>query len=299
MERKVTSLTKQVMPLEQKLVNFEGAELLGVKANDGKVYVGVRWVCEGIGFTEGQTKAERKRIQDDQILKSSGRNFVLNGNAGKREVLAVEVDFLPLWLVKISITPNMQENQPEVARKLVAYQLRAKDVLATAFIPQADIDVSKLTPEMQMFKYVFDSVAKTQLEQAETKRELEEVKSAVSTITTGMTTVPDHTIVVARVNEYSRFIRLGHNEVYNKIYDIMKAQHGIDVKQRVENERNRINIEHFNKTGKYYAESTLRSKVNGIDVMVRVGILDKFNSILIGLLAKGKGLEFEERSTSQ
>jgi hypothetical protein len=71
----------------------------------------------------------------------------------------------------------------------------------------------------------------------------------------------------------------------------MKSQHGIDVKARVENERRKINAERYEKTGKLYAESTLRSKVNGIDVMVRMEVLDKFNNILVGLLAKAKGIE--------
>ena len=36
---------------------------------------------------------------------------------------------------KISITPTMRENNPELVEKLVNYQLKAKDVLAAAFLP--------------------------------------------------------------------------------------------------------------------------------------------------------------------
>lgn len=57
---------------EQKLVEFNGSELLGVKTDDGKVYVGVRWVCEGIGLTEDQMKNERKRIKNDVVLNKGG-----------------------------------------------------------------------------------------------------------------------------------------------------------------------------------------------------------------------------------
>ena len=71
----------------------------------------------------------------------------------------------------------------------------------------------------------------------------------------------------------------------------MKAQHGIDVKARVENERKKLNEEYFKKSGKLYKESTLKSKVNGIDVMVRMEVLDKFYKILVGLLSKAKGIE--------
>jgi len=142
--------------------------------------------------------------------------------------------------------------------------------------------IGHLSPQLQY-------LIQLEQEQRQIKEKLDRTESAVSTLTAGLTATPDHTKVIARVNEYVRWTRLGHNEVFNKIYDTMKAQHGIDVKQRVENERDRINAEHFHKTGKYYAESTLKSKVNGIDVMVRMGALDKFNAILVGMLAKVKG----------
>jgi len=142
--------------------------------------------------------------------------------------------------------------------------------------------IGHLSPQLQY-------LIQLEQEQQQIKEKLDRTETAVTTLTDGLTATPDHTKVVARVNEYARWTRIGHNEVYNKIYDIMQAQHGIDVRQRVQNERDRINLEHFAKTGKRYAESTLKSKVNGIDVMVRMGVLDKFNTILVGMLAKVKG----------
>ena len=38
---------------------------------------------------------------------------------------------------KISITPTMRENNPELVEKLVNYQIKAKDVLAAAFLPSS------------------------------------------------------------------------------------------------------------------------------------------------------------------
>lgn len=146
-----------VYPVEQKLVPFNGAEMLGVKASDGKVYVGVRWVCEGIGLSEGQMKGERKKIQEDIVLRDGGRNFVLNGNGGARDVLTIELDFLPLWLAKISITPSMQAHQPEVADKLKKYQLKAKDALAAAFI-KPDYRFENMSPELKAILFVDDKV---------------------------------------------------------------------------------------------------------------------------------------------
>lgn len=49
-------------------------------------------------------------------------------------VYALRLDFVPLWLAKISITNNMEDEHPELAKKLLNYQLKAKDILANAFI---------------------------------------------------------------------------------------------------------------------------------------------------------------------
>lgn len=139
----------QLKVIEQKTVNFNGAEILGVKASDGNVYVGARWVCGGIGLSEDQTRNERKRIQTDLVLKQGGLNLTLPTNGGNQEVLCIKLEFLPLWLAKISITPNMAENNPEITKRLIEYQLKAKDVLAQAFLPQHSFNTSNLSKELQ------------------------------------------------------------------------------------------------------------------------------------------------------
>lgn len=122
--------------LEIKSVPFMGAELIAVRDSDGQIWAGVRWMCEGIGLSEGQTKNERAKIQKDKVLSRSGRNFVLNESGhGNREVLCLKLDYVPLWLAKISITPTMERETPELADRLEQYQLHAKDVLAAAFLP--------------------------------------------------------------------------------------------------------------------------------------------------------------------
>lgn len=115
-----------------------------------------------------------------------------------------------------------------------------------------------------------------------------QTNEAMNTLTDNLLAVPDSAKVVATINEYARWTRLGHNEIYNNIYAILKQKHGIDVKQRVENEREKAQKTYNDKTGKWYSESTLKGRVNGMDVMVRMGCLDKFNTILVGLLSKEK-----------
>lgn len=137
-------------------IEFNGATIKAAQDINNIIWVGVKWICDGIGLSEGQIKNERKRLREDLVLSKGGRNFVLPTNGGNQEVLCMELDYLPLWLAKISITPKMKENNPELVEKLITYQLKAKDVLASAFlkkqesamVPQSNILQLEL-PEMK------------------------------------------------------------------------------------------------------------------------------------------------------
>lgn len=170
-------------------------------------------------------------------------------------------------------------------QKVEQFQQPAQDVQSLSPLLQCLIQIETRQNAMEARQSAFEN-KQSLLE--ERTNEIDEVKQTVEAITETMTAIPDHTKVVSKVNEFARWTRLGHNEVYNNVYDILKKSHGIDVRQRVENERNRIQKEHNDKTGKWYSESTLKQKVNGIDIMVRLGCLDKFYTILTGLLAKEK-----------
>jgi phage antirepressor YoqD-like protein len=121
--------------LVTKEIDFNGNILIATQdESTGIIYVGVRWICAGIGLSEGQVKNERQRIKRDLVLKRGGRNLILPTQSGEQEVLCIELDYLPMWLAKISITPKMMIETPELTNKLIKYQLQAKDVLARAFI---------------------------------------------------------------------------------------------------------------------------------------------------------------------
>lgn len=116
-------------------VDFNGAELRAAQEIEtGKVYVGVRWVCQGMGFNENRMKYERKKIQEDLVLSKGVKFYPLANDKANSNILCLELNFLPLWLAKFSITPTMQRENPDLVNKLIDYQLHAKDVLAAAFL---------------------------------------------------------------------------------------------------------------------------------------------------------------------
>ncbi|KZE65118.1 hypothetical protein AV545_04130 [Paenibacillus jamilae] len=207
-------MENNVQVVEQKLVEFNGFELLGIKANDGKIYVGVRWVCEGVGLSDGQVKAERKKIKEDIVLNQGGRNFVLPTNGGQQDILTLDIDFLPLWLAKITITPNMQKNQPEVASKLVQYQLKAKDVLAEAFIHNSAQQYLSLSEEDRAIAYF---TAKK--EQKQLQLQIEENKPLVTFAETVLKSKDN--ILVREMSKLiqDEGINIGEKKLYQKLRD--------------------------------------------------------------------------------
>lgn len=115
-------------------VQFNGSTLRAAQDINKIIWVGVRWVCEGLGLTEGQMKNERKKIQTDEVLAQGTKFHPLGSGNSDSEVLCLNLEFLPIWLAKIHVTPKMKHDNPLLADKLIAYQLKAKDVLAEAFL---------------------------------------------------------------------------------------------------------------------------------------------------------------------
>lgn len=115
-------------------VEFHGDMLRAAQDPDGKVWVGVRWMCQGIGFGEDKIDNERKKIQKDIVLSKGVKFYSLGEDRAKSNVLCINLDYVPLWLAKIAITPTMQRENPVLVNKLIDYQLKAKDVLAAAFL---------------------------------------------------------------------------------------------------------------------------------------------------------------------
>ena len=115
-------------------VEFNGATLRAAQDTENIIWVGVAWVCQGLGLSEDRIKYERKKIQKDLVLVQGVKFYPLGSGNSDTDVLCLKLDFLPLWLAKISITPTMKRENPQLVENLIEYQLKAKDVLAEAFL---------------------------------------------------------------------------------------------------------------------------------------------------------------------
>lgn len=126
-----------MMKYEVKEIPFLEGSLLGIKDDNGQVWLSVRKSCLDIGLSDGQARRQVENIQAEEPLKSNCRKFAIVQMEGKREVsreqLFLHEKVVTLWLAKISLTPAMMKKSTKAYDKLLAYQLEAADVLHKAF----------------------------------------------------------------------------------------------------------------------------------------------------------------------
>ena len=79
--------------VEQKEVDFNGAELMGIKANDGNIYAGMKWIIKGIGFTDRKGRAETTKAGKDEVISQGIRNFGLPTKGGNNRFHALILSF--------------------------------------------------------------------------------------------------------------------------------------------------------------------------------------------------------------
>lgn len=125
------------MEVETKEIPFYDDTLLGVKDENGKVWLAVRKACLDIGLSNEQAKRQIRNIRNSELFKSKWGKFAPVQNEGgrqvAREVICIQEKFVPMWLAQIALTPKMKKENPEAVSKLLRYQLEAADVLHTAF----------------------------------------------------------------------------------------------------------------------------------------------------------------------
>lgn len=243
--------------LEIKKVPFMGTELMAARDSDGQIWAGVRWMCDGIGLSKGQMQRERLKIQEDKILSKGERNLVLPTKGGNQEVLCLKLDFVPLWLAKISITPTMEAETPELAANLEQYQLKAKDVLAAAFLPvNAAPDIDALSPELRV-------LINLELQQKEQAKAIEAVNQKIDGIRDVVALSPnswrpDARKLIARIAQQmggSEYIR----DVQAEIFKLVDERAGVSLETRLTNKRRRM-------ADKGVCKSK-RDKLNKVDVI--------------------------------
>lgn len=124
--------------IQVKPVDVLGDTIIAARDNNGQVWAGVSYFCKALGMSNAQRDTQVEKVQSDKTLKRGTRKFPGGVFDPNNETVAMRIDFIPMWLAKITITKKMEQDHPELADKLLEYQLKAKDILAAAFLPKQD-----------------------------------------------------------------------------------------------------------------------------------------------------------------
>lgn len=121
-----------------KSVDVMGDTVMAAQDKDGVIWAGVSYFCNALGMNKKQKDWQIEKVQSDKILSRGAGKFGAGVFDPNNETIALRLDFVPLWLTKISVTKQMEKSHPELADKLLKYQLKAKDILADAFLPKQE-----------------------------------------------------------------------------------------------------------------------------------------------------------------
>lgn len=145
--------------------DFYGDELIALRDNaTGEIYASINHILRNIGFKDRQIKHIHRKWSTDIILSKGVQNFVLPSKSGNQETTCISNRKLPLALAKITITPKMKKEQPELSAKLELYQDKCADVLATVFIDNKYASDINLQPLIDAITTLSSSVSTMQQE---------------------------------------------------------------------------------------------------------------------------------------
>lgn len=125
----------QELGMTVKRVDMFGDAIMAAQDKEGNIWAGVSYFCNALGMQKWQKDKQIQKVQSDKALKKGCSKLGAGVFDPNNETVALKIDFIPLWLAKISITEKMEKDHPELSDKLLEYQLKAKDILAEAFLP--------------------------------------------------------------------------------------------------------------------------------------------------------------------
>lgn len=273
--------------LEIKRVPFMGAELMAARDTDGQIWAGVSYICNGIGLNKNEKDRQVKNVQADRVLKKGCVKFDAGVFDPNNQTVAIKLDFVPLWLAKISITPTMQAEAPYLTERLEAYQLQAKDILAAAFLPVNSVPaLDTLSPELRL-------LINLELKQKEQDKAIEAVNQKVDGIRDVVVLSPNSwreecRKLLAKVAQ-ARGGGGAYQEVNAEVFQLVDERARVSLETRLTNKRRRMADEGVCKSK--------RDKLNKVDVIADdAKLIEIYIAIVKEMAVKygvsvGKGME--------
>lgn len=226
---------------ELKIIENEG--LIKIYETDkGKKVVNARELHEGLESKQEFANWVKNRLDEigavENIDFSTFDNFVKRegSNLGTKRKEYV----LTLSAAKEMAMLERNEKGKEYRKYLIGIEEKYK------------LDLSRLSPELQMFKQIFDSVAMTQLKQQELQQSIEDNKQEIQNMRDVITLSPaswrkDTSALINKIAlELGGFEHI--KDVREKSYKLLNERFGVDVQTRLTNKRRRMAEEGVSKS---------------------------------------------------
>lgn len=156
-----------------KQVPFENIIMTACKTTTGKVLVGIKSICQGLGI---DYSSQLKRIDRDDVLPEGVVKMTIPTQSGDQETNMLDIEYLPFFLTGIKSSMCREE----VRTKLINFKLKAKDVLAEAFLKKPQCIEDVLIQSLQEMKEVKQQLNQVNHKMLETKEEVQAIREVVT-----------------------------------------------------------------------------------------------------------------------
>ncbi len=254
-----------------KNVNVLGDSIMAAKDEEGNVWAGVNYFCNALGMTKGQRDKQVQKVQTDEALKRGASKLEAGVFDKNNETVVLKIEYVPLWLTKIKITEKTRKEHPELADKFLEYQLRAKDILADAFMPkQPKIPQSPL----ELLELHYEAIKQVDGKVNEIRTEFEKFKQEIPIFGEECSSITDE--VKAKVREclggkdapaYQN--KQIHRKLYRDIYTQTNRVFGVKKYKLIH--RNQIS-EYINAVKDYTPPIGIQSEIESANSQMKLDI---------------------------
>lgn len=157
----------------------------------------------------------------------------------------------------------------QLKKKIKTHLKQMRQTGGTVIVGQEEYFIAHMFPSLsdelkaQMVKELQEANRKQQEEIERQRKENTKLKGQLDTLVNELTTFDQFNRVMnACVNAISKNTKVKNHEVWGTFYNYMKKAHGMCLKTRATNQRNKLDSQYFERTGKHYSESTLKQKVS-------------------------------------
>jgi len=138
-------------PMSREIVSFYGDQLTAVKDENGEIWTVINDILRNIGFDEQKVDNQRKSWKNDVVIQRWCKILPLPYQGVFKETNCINRRAIPIALAKISITPTMRRDHPEIVEKLIRYQEECADVLYRHFMSKNSPDAPITREELSLF----------------------------------------------------------------------------------------------------------------------------------------------------